>query len=293
MLSMQASAQDNKTTDKCMAGDAVLLSQSRVGNNMVSRYLVKEKCEKSFSVWFTMSSSTVEPGLGGNAAQMTGLDDFMAQLRDTSMHVTSISVMGYSSPDGNEADNITLAAKRAAAVKAYIVSKYKPSLNVNVASRAYVWKDCIPAVQSSAIGNKGDVLKILNGNWTEMQKEQSLMKLPDAWSYLKTNILPKMRCAVVSISYTADKIVEKSAAIPQPKPAPAATPAQPQQQEPMWVVEEEEVIVATPRERKHRDGDRDRKHDRKHDKKHDKKRDRHHDSEHDGMHHERNGHDKK
>lgn len=274
MFSIQASAQNNAPACKCAGTDTVLLSKNRVGNNMVSRYLVKSRCENSFSVWFAMSSATVEPGVGGNSAQIADIDALMVKLRDTSMHLGSITVMGYSSPDGNEADNITLAAKRAAAVKAYLVSKYKPAVNVNVASRAYVWKDCVAAVQSSGISDKDAVLKILNGNYTEMQKEQNLMKLPQAWSYLKTNILPRMRCAVVTVNYTADKVVEKSVAIPQPKPAPAAAPAQPQQQEPMWVVEEEEteVIVATPRERKHHDGD----HGRKHDKKHDKKQKKHH-----------------
>ena len=53
---------------------------------MVSRYLVKSRCENSFSVWFAMSSATVEPGVGGNSAQIADIDalknatpDFLAK----------------------------------------------------------------------------------------------------------------------------------------------------------------------------------------------------------------------
>lgn len=70
--------------------------------------------------------------------------------------------------------------------------------------------------------------------------------MPAAWSYLKKNVLPKLRRVELTIGYGAGNIVEQRTMIPKPKPAPQPQPAQPA--EPYVVVDEQVngIIVEMP-----------------------------------------------
>ena len=84
-----------------------MLSQSRDGDYVVSRYLVKHNSGMSadFMVYYPMNVSKMTPAFSGNAAQLSSLKTFMGTLAaDSMMHVKSVTVTGYSSPDGVEAE---------------------------------------------------------------------------------------------------------------------------------------------------------------------------------------------
>ena len=87
---------------------------------------------------------------------------------------------------------------------------------------------------------------VIDGKQSSDQKELALKKMPAAWSYLKKNVLPKLRRVELTIGYGAGSIVEQRTMIPKPKPAPQPQPAQPA--EPYVVVDEQVngIIVEMP-----------------------------------------------
>ena len=94
--------------------------------------------------------------------------------------------------------------------------------------------------------DRQSVLNVIDGKQSSDQKELALKKMPAAWSYLKKNVLPKLRRVELTIGYGAGNIVEQRTMIPKPKPAPQPQPAQPA--EPYVVVDEQVngIIVEMP-----------------------------------------------
>ncbi len=271
MLTASALAQSGSAAPKSACKrDTILISQSREGNTLVSRYAVR--CANyqtaTVSVHFALDISTLSPSFGDNGAAMATLNKWLHST-DTTMHITAIAIHGYASPDGEQAKNATLARARAEAMATYI-QKQHPTASVTLASTAYAWSDCQSAVQQSGIADKQAVLKIIGSNEPPMQKERHLQGLPAAWSTISHNILPTMRRVDVVFTYcTTDYFTRNTTITPPPAPKPVETkqpaPTQPQPQ-PIAIIEEQEtgIIIEMPRgEKEHprhkKQGDKERK----------------------------------
>lgn len=249
--------------------DSVLLSKEQQGNKIIEKYILPdaEHYTAEFSMLFPINVSNLQQSFADNGDNIAALHRFMEQLADTTMHIKSIKVVGYSSPDGLESKNKTLALARAKAVADYLISNC-PKIAVQTAFEAYDWKACDAQVQNSQLSEKSEILAILNSAaHTDMQKQAELEKFTEQWKYFKNTILPSMRVANIHIDYTVDKIVEKVTIVtppqpkqePKPQPQPKTQPeAQPAKQEvkpyPVGVVEtlETGIIVEVPQKEHHK-----------------------------------------
>lgn len=254
--SLMAVAQSGKP-----AANAVLLSETRNGNTVTTRYLIphNEGKHAEFDVHYTISRSDIVPSYSTNKEQMNELKEFMAHTSDTTMHLSAIHIVGYASPDGNGAQNDSLAAHRASSLYRYAVNTYHPKQKIDVDHHAYHWSDVVKAVEASNIPNKQAVLQVLQSSHTEKDKEAALRKMAEAWNYLATKILPTMRYADIEFDYGVDEVVTHTTLVSQPKPEtpptsqpapkPSSQPAQTTQPQQEWVVVDEEmgIIVATPK----------------------------------------------
>ena len=239
------------------ATNAVVISESRNGNTVTTRYRVPHDGKHAeFDVHYALNSADIVPTYSTNPQQMSELKDFMAQSSDTTMHISAIHIVGYASPDGVSTQNNVLAAKRAKALYTYAVNTYHPKLAVDTQSKTFAWADCVSAVQASNIPDKSSVLAVLQSAHTERDKEAKLRTMKDAWHYLTTHILPSMRYADIEFDYGVDEIVTRTTLVAQndpPKSAETTTTTKscpPATQQPEVVVVDEEmgIIVATPRE---------------------------------------------
>lgn len=204
--------------------DSVLLSETTEGDYIVRRYLVRSSGDADFTMHYRISLATLDTSLGGNPKQLGDLNAFLSGLvGDTLRKVQSVTITGYSSPDGPVQLNEKLAAQRAQDFKAYADSKYGLSerYTVRVNSVAEDWKMCRTLVAQSQIPDRTAVLQIIDGTQTPEQKELALEKLPAAWNYMKANILPPLRRVEVMIAYADGNIVEQRTLKPKPAPAPA------------------------------------------------------------------------
>lgn len=218
-----------KSSVQAPAADTVMLSQSRDGDYVVSRYLVKHNSGMSadFMVYYPMNVSKMTPAFSGNAAQLSSLKTFMGTLAtDSMMHVKSVTVTGYSSPDGVEAANQTLASARAADFKSYLdmtyslSKKYPVTVNVEVND----WDACIPALNASSLPDRQKAVAVINSNLSMSAKEVKLKAMNDVWNYLTTKVLPTLRRADVVFDYGRDQIIEKKVMVAKPAPKQAAQP---------------------------------------------------------------------
>ena len=236
------SAQSNQAP----AANAILVSQTRDGNVVTSRYKIphNDGRQAEFDVHYAINKANIVPSYSDNPRQIAELKDFMAQTQDTTMHISAIHIVGYASPDGSAKQNDTLAAHRAKSLYHYAMNTYHPVQKIDTKYKTFYWDECVYAVNNSAIPQKEQVLAILKSeNHTEAQKEAALRKMPEAWSYLTTNILPQMRYADIEFDYGVDEYVTRTTTVASTEPA---KPAQPKPEE-VIVDEEMGIIIATPK----------------------------------------------
>lgn len=235
-------------SNQAPAANAVLVSQTRNGDVVTTRYKIPHNDGKQaeFDVHYAINKSNIVPSFSDNTKQIAELKDFMAQTKDTTMHISAIHIVGYASPDGNAKQNDSLASKRAQSLYHYAVNTYHPEQKIDTQHKTFKWSDCVSAVEKSNIPQKEQVLAILKSTQhTESQKEAELRKLPESWKYITTNILPQMRYADIEFDYGVDEYVTRTTTIPKTEPA---KPVQTSQTKPQEVIVDEEmgIIVATP-----------------------------------------------
>lgn len=257
MLAFGATTMVVAQTPKAPSANAVLISQTRNGNTITSRYKIPHDNGKhaEFDVHYAINRSQITPSYSDNSEQIAELKDFMAQTKDSTMHISAIHIVGYASPDGNAKQNDTLASKRAQSLYHYAVNTYHPEQKIDTDHKTFKWSDCVSAVEKSDIPHKEQVLAVLNStSHTEAQKEQALRKMPDAWRYLATKILPKMRYADIEFDYGVDEFVTRTTTVAEPaKPVQVSQPQQPQPEE-VIIDEEMGIIIATPKHNASDDG---------------------------------------
>lgn len=252
--------------------NAVLVSQTRNGDVVTTRYKIPHNNDRhaEFDVHYAVNRAKIIPAYSDNSEQIAELKEFMAQTKDTTMHISAIHIVGYASPDGNSKQNDTLASQRAQSLYHYAVNTYHPEQKIDTNHKTFKWSDCVDAVEKSDIPNKEQVLMVLKStSHTEQQKEQALRKMPESWRYLATHILPQMRYADIEFDYGIDEFVTRTTIVPKTEPAKPVQTAQPQQPQQVVVDEEMGIIIATPGHNSGDDGAarKDRK-GRKADKKH-------------------------
>ena len=248
-VSVVAAAQSNQLP----AANAILVSQTRDGNVVTTRYKIPHDHGKQaeFDVHYAINRSDVVTSYSDNSQQIADLKDFMEQTKDSTMHISAIHIVGYASPDGNTKHNDSLAAHRAQALYNFAVRTFHPKQKIDTAHKTFHWSDCIPVVKSSSMPQKDAVLKILaSATHSELQKEAALKAMPEAWNYFATNVLPQMRYADIGFDYGVDEFVTRTTTVEQSEPAKSETPTQSQTQSqqstPVVVEEEVGIIVATP-----------------------------------------------
>ena len=253
MLALGVSAVAAAQSNQLPAANAILVSQTRDGNVVTTRYKIPHDHGKQaeFDVHYAINRSDVVTSYSDNSQQIADLKDFMEQTKDSTMHISAIHIVGYASPDGNTKQNDSLAVHRAQALYNFAVRTFHPKQKINTAHKTFHWSDCIPVVKSSSMPQKEAVLKILaSATHSELQKEAALKAMPEAWSYFATNVLPQMRYADIEFDYGVDEFVTRTTTVEQSEPAKSETPAQPQAQSqqstPVVVEEEVGIIVVTP-----------------------------------------------
>lgn len=190
-----------------------MTAEWRDGDYIVRRYIVTDGTPHSanYEIHYAINSSDAVMGFEDNSEVLAQLDNFFDQMKkDTLVHISKISVMGYASPDGTTKFNSALAQERAKELSAMLAQRYGlADYNIAVSSEVEPWSATTDAIEHSSLNNRGDLVRIVNSNEEPMTIDHRLKRENKAWSWLKSDVLPDMRKATITIAYTKDQVTDK------------------------------------------------------------------------------------
>ena len=230
------------TVANAQSGNKRMLAEWRDGDYIVRRYIVTDNSydNQNYEIHYAINSANTVVGFEDNSAELSRLDSFFDELRrDTTIHISKIEITGYASPDGTTKFNSELARKRAQELSAMLASRYNISgSNIAISSHVEPWSATSNAIEHSSLNNRNDLVRIVNSNETPMTIDNKLKHDDKAWNWMKSDVLPDMRRATVTIAYTKDQIMDNR----EYKPI---------NNTPTEVVVIEEVIAEKPTKRHH------------------------------------------
>lgn len=190
-----------------------MTAEWRDGDYIVRRYIVTDGTLHSanYEIHYAINSADAVMGFEDNSEVLAQLDNFFDQMKkDTLVHISKISVMGYASPDGTTKFNSALAQERAKELSAMLAQRYGlADYNIAVSSEVEPWSATTDAIEHSSLNNRNDLVRIVNSNEEPMTIDHRLKRENKAWNWLKKDVLPDMRKATVTIAYTKDQVTDK------------------------------------------------------------------------------------
>jgi hypothetical protein len=149
------------------------------------------------TVYFRVNSSTVEPGYMNNVQALEMLNRTFSNRKLLCTFDYMIITAG-ASPEGGEALNEQLAAKRALALKSYIMWKY-PYVDRSMIYTFSIGEDWAGlrtgVADDSSVPYRSEVLSLLDSSQSTDVKKVALKKIGGgrAYSYIAQHILPTLR----------------------------------------------------------------------------------------------------
>ena len=199
-------------------GARKMTAEWRDGDYIVRRYIVTDGTPHSanYEIHYAINSADAVMGFEDNGEVLAQLDNFFNEMKkDSLVHISKISVMGYASPDGTTQFNGTLAQERAKELSAMLAKRYGlQDYNIAISSQVEPWSATTDAIEHSSLNNRNDLVRIVNSNEAPMTIDHKLKRENKAWSWLKSNVLPDMRKATVTIAYTKDQVTDKREYVP-------------------------------------------------------------------------------
>lgn len=157
------------------------------------------------AIYFHVNKSNIVPSYMGNQHTIDSLRTLFANNKD----IKSVKLMGYASPEGPLAFNKSLAAKRAAAIKDYMVkNNIGASIPVMVDSATTDWAALKEWLNESRIENYLKIIAIIDDNTiAEADKNATIRKqFPVAYNFMLRTWYPKLRTTDISIEHAPAKM---------------------------------------------------------------------------------------
>lgn len=157
------------------------------------------------TLYFKMQDAQIEETFMSNRQTLVYIDSLVA---GTNLPVDSITIIGFSSPEGREIMNNRFAKARSAQVKNYLIQQYPASLNnhiIHTYSSGEDWEGLRKAVQNDMhIPARQQVLDILNAHISDNAREVKLKTLNAGkpYAYIVKNMLQHLRRTTIRIVRT-------------------------------------------------------------------------------------------
>ncbi|MCC8187985.1 MAG: hypothetical protein LIP08_10935 [Bacteroides sp.] len=155
---------------------------------------------------FRVNETVIDPSFGRNAAELDSIRRVMELIRRyPGAEITSLSVIGYASPEGTYITNERLARERAFAVEEYLRRHYDlPRHLFRVQYVAEDWERLRRLVEESRMEHRYEILQIIDRVGIFEGRELLLMKLDGGRPYreLLRDLFPRLRRVEYRIDFT-------------------------------------------------------------------------------------------
>lgn len=166
---------------------------------------IKARQEKgSARLNFNINKASINTSLGNNDAELNKMRKTIDLVKnDPDVHITSIILHGYASPDGSYANNEKLAISRTKAVYDYLLSLYPVEKKLfQFTSTAEDWQGVRNYVAQNDIPQKNIVNSILQSSMKPDEMERAIAaKAGDAHRYFIRQVYPQLRRTEYTVSY--------------------------------------------------------------------------------------------
>lgn len=166
---------------------------------------VKTRSEKgSAKLNFHINKAEINTQLANNKNELDKMRQTIDVVKnDTDVHITSITLHGYASPDGKYANNKRLASNRTKAVYEYLRKLYPVEEKlITFSSTAEDWQGVKDYLSQNEVPEKQTVLKIMASKLSPDAKERTIAaKAGDAYRYLTENVYPLLRRTEYTVNY--------------------------------------------------------------------------------------------
>ncbi|WP_329904235.1 DUF3868 domain-containing protein [Porphyromonas pogonae] len=150
-----------------------------------------------------------------NQSELDNISAFMKKLQtDKNLKISDFMLAGYASPEGNFNSNMKLSQRRAEALASYMKRNYDLSgKNLNVKWYGEDWNGLSNLVSGSNLGNKGEILAIIEKNNTDVRREAEIRKLDNGVTYnlLLNEYYPKLRRNTLTASFVVKEFTTDEA----------------------------------------------------------------------------------
>lgn len=168
----------------------------------------------SQTVYFRFDKAEVESAYMDNRHALSALDSLFSDPVYV-WSIDSIYIHAYSSPEGKSDYNLELSRRRSQAMSKYLTERYpmlKLGSRISCISGGENWDGMREAVaRASDFNEREEVLMIIDQVSDLARREQLLKRLNAglAYRYIKDNILPSLRNAVVCVIRTRRPLPDK------------------------------------------------------------------------------------
>lgn len=182
----------------------VLLSLSESGYAAVPFFTVVNDTIRRVVIYFDANKTNVDPCYKGNNQAIIALDSLLSGNLDTK-NITSLNVVSFVSPDGDESYNKSLVTKRNDSIKEFL-RRYELVNNVDkihFCSKGEDWLEFRKLVASDTnLPDREEVLMLIDYHKDDITKRKQLLRKLNrgaAYRYMVRNIFPELRRSVIMI----------------------------------------------------------------------------------------------
>lgn len=165
----------------------------------------KRDVENECNLDFEVSKTTIREEYGNNLKELTKIQNMIDDIKNTkNVVITSLSIIGFASPEGSLVTNKRLSEERARSLVNYLSRQYDfPDTIYHVEFGGENWEGLKKFVEKSDMDYKYEVMSILNNNDSNEKNKIRLQRLGRGvpYRYLLREVYPSLRKANCKIEY--------------------------------------------------------------------------------------------
>jgi hypothetical protein len=153
---------------------------------------------------FIVNRTNINPNYRNNKVEIAKIQATIDSVKsDADITLTSVSIKGFASPEGNYANNERLAKGRTESLKKHVQNLYDFAPDfIKTSYEPEDWAGLKNYVIASDLENKDEIIKIINSDLKPDKKELAIRTYGNDYLHLLTNCYPALRHSDYKVEYT-------------------------------------------------------------------------------------------